>query len=227
MKKLLILSFTLMLLFACSGQIGHEAKKAEKLSKSLDYRDWEKAVKQYEKVIQIKIEARDKQFFLYMRLGDHYLYNNMWNDALRNYEAAEKIKPNNADVYYKEGVCLSQFFKLAVDPNKKQNLLRKSINKYQTALLIEPDYTKALYGLGVLEFYFNYKQDKAVALMKRILKKQSKNTDALFALARFYYEMGNVNESLNVYKTLAKILPTKSEKLKNVENNIDRIMNEE
>lgn len=215
-----------MLLFACSGQIGHESKKAEHLSKSLDYKDWEKAVKQYEKVIQIKIEARDKQFFLYMRLGDHYLYNNMWNDALRNYEAAEKIKPNNADVYYKEGVCLSQFFKLAVEPNKKQNLLRRSINKYKQALLIDPDNTKALYGLGILEFYFNYKQDKAVALMKRILKKQTKNTDALFALARFYYEMGNVNESLNVYKTLAEILPSKSEKFKNVENNIDRIVNE-
>ena len=61
-----------------------------------------------------------------------------------------------------------------------------------------------MYGLSVLYVFELKKPESAVPFLKRLLIKEKENTDAMFLLARVYYEMSQIERAIELYNKIEK-----------------------
>lgn len=225
-QNLLKIILCLLLLFGCSNEFSKRYKAAKKLSRSEKIEDWEKAIAKYDEIIKMKVNAREYQGLLYRKLAKRHLQMEHWNDALYYYQKAAEIIPNEGIIHYYIGVCYSQLSRSTTDKDKKVELIKKAEQKYKLALELEPELIDPLYGLGIINFYVWNDYRKGIEYMTKVLKKDPKNIDAHFALARFYYELDEPLKSLEFYKALLSLLPENDARLEQVKENISRIYQE-
>jgi len=214
---------SIIIFFNCSNEYNRRYRAAKRLSQSQKMEDWEKAIKQYDEIINIKINAREYQALIYRKLGQKHLSLEHWNDALYNFKKATEILPTNGLLHYYIGVCYSQLSRSTIDEKEKIDLIKIAEEEYKLSLKLNPNLIDPLYGLGIIYFYVWNDYNKGIEYMAKVLKKDPKNIDAHFALARFYYENGEPIKSLEFYKSLLSLLPKKSPKIKTVQENISRI----
>ncbi len=226
MKKLFSITLILVLFFSCSDEFKKRYKAAKRLSKSEKMEDWEKAIEKYDEIIKMKVNAREYQALLYRKLGKRHLEMEHWNDALYNFKKAAEILPNEGILHYYIGICYSQLSRSVIDNNKKIELIKLAEKEYKLSLKLTPDLIDPLYGLGIIYFYIWNDYKKGIEYMAEVLKKDPRNIDAHFALARFYYEIGEPVKSLEFYKALLSLLPKRSPRLEKVKENISRIYQE-
>jgi cytochrome c-type biogenesis protein CcmH/NrfG len=74
---------------------------------------------------------------------------------------------------------------------------------YQRAILLDPGYVNALYGLAVLDALELSRPAQAEVLLEQILAREKKNVDALALLARLRYSAGRLEEAAELYQRLA------------------------
>ncbi|WP_242457148.1 tetratricopeptide repeat protein [Treponema zioleckii] len=89
---------------------------------------------------------------------------------------------------------------------EKNNYLRLAEEAYSRAIQINPRYTRALYALGVLYvFEFKDSEDKAITPLETLLTIDTKNTDAMFILARAYSSTGLYDKAITLYDEIIRL----------------------
>ncbi len=238
MKKIIYIIVVLFVI-SCGSEINQRNRRAKRLSQSKKLEKWEEAIKEYDKIIMTKVNAREYQSFLYRKLGKRHMQMEHWNDALYNYEKAAEILPNEAVLYCRMGVCLSQLSKSESNEEKKMGLVKKAEEKYKKAIELNSKLIDSYYGLGIINFYVYKNYNKGIEYMKEVLLRKQKDIDGYFALGRFYYEKGDLEYaktggasgnwrksfqiSLDYYKALLDLVPEKDKRYKQVLKNIQRI----
>ncbi len=210
--------------FQCGNPLRKKFSNAVKLSKSKDIEDWEKAIEQYDEIIQLKVEARENQAQLYRKLAKYHFNIGHYNDALHYYKKAIEILPNLGDLHLKLGNCYSELTRSEKDETKKMELVKKAEEEYLMAIKLEPRILEAYYGLGIINFWIYKDYYKGIQYMADILKQDPKNVDAHFALARFYYELDQPGKSLEFYKGILSLLKEKDPRYQQAKDNIQRIL---
>jgi len=81
-----------------------------------------------------KVKAHDL-----IEMGEFYFVNQKWNNALEVLNKAQRIEPNNPDVYYNLGVVYEM-----------KNQLENAKQMFEKALKIKPDHEKAQRHLNKL-----------------------------------------------------------------------------
>ena len=142
------------------------------------------ALSKYERRALDLVTTEAQEGIWYKMLGTRYLDEKMYGQAMESFKKALTFYPDNANLYYYIAVCAvyvahGQAFDLAnvagtIDSEKKEEYLRMSEAAYTQALNINPDYYRALYGIGVL-YTFELTEDsaKAIPYMERFLQTQT------------------------------------------------------
>lgn len=154
----------------------------------------------------------------YKILGNRYLDNKMYGEALKAFQKALEYYPNNQNLYYWVGVCAGYMSHAAMDfggtgsSEMKYNYLKLAEEAYLRAIEIEDRYVRALYGLGVLYVFELDESEKAIPYLEKLLTIDTKNIDAMFVLARAYYSSYEFDKAVAMYDKI--IATTKSEEKK-------------
>ncbi|MDD5066958.1 MAG: tetratricopeptide repeat protein [bacterium] len=225
-RNVILLLLCCSLLMACENSLKRKFRNAQSLAKSKKAEDWEKAVEKYEEIVQMKVEARENQGLLYRKLGKYHFNLDHFNDALAYYQKAVAILPVSGEIHYRLAICYSQLSRTTTDEAQKMELTRKAEEEYKVALGFSPEILECYYGLGVIYFWVYKDYYKGIGYMAEVLKRDPKNVDAHFALARFYYELGEPGKSLEFYKALLSLLKDRDPRHEQVKDNIQRILRE-
>ncbi|MBU1078068.1 MAG: hypothetical protein KKH98_12295 [Spirochaetes bacterium] len=227
MKYKIILSLVvLFLLVSCDSSITRRFKQAKRLSKTGNMEKWEEAIREFDEIIKIQVNAREYQALIYRKLGKRHMEMEHWNDSLENYKKAAEILPNEGYLHYRIGVCYSQLSRSEKDEEKKMSLIQEAEKEYHLAISLNDKLIDPYYGLGIINFYVYKNYNKGMEYMAEVLRRDSKNIDAHFALARFYYEIGESRHSLEFYKALLSLVPENDQRYPQVNENIQRIQAE-
>jgi protein O-GlcNAc transferase len=104
-------------------------------------------------------------------LGNIYLFENGFDQAIASYRTALSIQPDFAEAHYNLGVAL-----------QAQGHVNEAIASYQKAASLKPDYADAHYNLGVLFYKEKLLLTEAQECFNRALKIKPDYADALTSL---------------------------------------------
>jgi len=215
-----ILLFTL-LLSSCGGRYTYYFDNLLKLTRSVykgqkpskkSIEDLKKGIKKYKKEVERTVKASEQLGIYYKMLAVKYMDLKMYGEAAKSLEKAIEIYPENPILFYLTGVCCGYMAKAQEDPDNRSHYLNLSEKYYKHALSIDPSYSDALYGLSVLYVFELNKPESAVSLLKSLLVKEKENTDAMFLLARAYYEMSQYERAIEMYNRIEKSAGSKIKK---------------
>ena len=191
-------------------------KLEEGVSNPTTKEELEAAIKKYEQRATDLATTEAQEGMWYKILGTRYLDEQMYGKAYEAFQKALYFYPNNANIYYYIAVCAGFLANSSLDfeanggfisNEKKENYLRLSESAYEQALEINPQYYRAMYGLGVLYVFELNECDKAVNYLERFLQTQTKDTNGMFVLARAYYVLGQYDKSIELYDRIIKLNP--------------------
>ncbi len=156
-------------------------------------------------------------------LAVRFMQDGMYREAYQDLSKAIEIDTANPILFYYAGVCAAQVAKSTVE--ERESWLERSRLLYRRAVDLDPGYVDALYGLAVLYVFELGSPREAVPLLERVLKKESKNVEAMLLLANAYYRLGRLEESLETYERAART--TRSpERRREAQENAERIRDE-
>ena len=225
MKKLLIslVAGTLMLLSFSSCGVSNKSilrhqKMEEGVSNPTTIEELKDAIKKYgERAADVQL-ANSQVGIWYKILGTRYLDQRMYGEALKCFQEALKYYPDNQNLYYYVGVCAGYMSHAAMDfgasgsTEVRYNYLKLAEDAYLRAIAIEDRYVRALYGLGVLYVWELEEANKAIPYLEKLLSIDTKNTDAMFVLARAYYSTYEFEKAAGMYDKIIAV--TKSAEIK-------------
>jgi Tfp pilus assembly protein PilF len=117
------------------------------------------------------------------------------DDAIEEYYAALKIKPDYLDVLNNLGVALVS-----------KGDYEQAVLSFKKALKTDPQKTDARMNLANVLF-LQAKTDEAISQYRKILQNDSENADACYNLAYILYNQGKLNEAVLFYKKTLRIDP--------------------
>ncbi|MBN2532460.1 MAG: tetratricopeptide repeat protein [Spirochaetales bacterium] len=132
----------------------------------------------------------------------------MYGKAYKSFHRAIELNPSNSILYYHAGVCAGWMAKSIVDPgsvSEQEEWYMTAENCYKRALELDPYYVDALYGYSILLIIELDRANEGIEYVKKILEKEKKNTNALFLLARAYYQIGDYEQALDNYDRILDI----------------------
>ncbi len=176
------------------------------------------AIKKYEKRA-MDIELTQSQIGIwYKMLGSRYLDKKMYGEALKAFQKSIEFYPANPNLYYYIGLCAGYMAKSALDYNadgttdKRYNYLKLSESAYLRAINLEPKDSRSLYGLSILYVFELGKSDQAIPYLEKLLSFDTKHTDAMFVLARAYYENRKFDKAVALYDKIIKTTASSNKK---------------
>lgn len=235
----------------CQSESESAFRTANKKIGSKNPLDWQKSIVYYRQSIELEIKARYKLAKAYKKIAKRYLKEagyklseeqilnqtkrnakiqlaaglnefGIYNSAVSNLLEAKKIRPVDKDVYYYLGVSYSQLSRAAKDDGQTTLLMGKASEAYRQAIKIDPEYTKAMYGLSMLHLYAK-QYDAAVKLLNRVIVLKPKGRKAYFALARTYYGQGKFRKAESIYQMLLEIISKKDYRRKIIKRNLKKL----
>lgn len=213
MKKSFYICFSLVMVFSmffvsCGksyNQIKRLQAMEEGVSSPTTVEELKDAISKYEDRINDIMIAEQQTGIWWKILGYRYLEEGMYKDALDAYEQAILYYPANPNLYYYVGLCAGYMaeasldYKAVGDLSKREAYLKLSETAYSRALELNPNYTRALYGLAVLYVFELDESDKAIPLLEKLLTIETRDTDAMFVLARAYYVNYEFQLAIDLY----------------------------
>jgi tetratricopeptide (TPR) repeat protein len=159
----------------------------------------ERDVAKYKDMVEKKVNAADTLGTYYKLLALAYLDKAMYGKALEAIEDAIRIHPEQHGLFIYRGISAARFAKALKNEAERDQYMRIAEDSYLRAIAIDPSSTQAMYGLAVLYIYELDKAENALPLVEGILRRESKNVDAMFLLAAVHYLMGNTEAALEAY----------------------------
>jgi WD40 repeat protein/predicted TPR repeat methyltransferase len=149
-------------------------------------------------------QAEPDNYLAWAELGITYEKRlNRYGDAVEAYRKALRLKPDEARVWYNQGVAYQLWGRH-----------REAIAPYQEATRLKPDYVSAWNNLGVAYNKMGRLRE-AIAAYREALRLKPDHTDAWSNLANVYALSGNRSAALEAVKELRRYDPQKAEKLFN------------
>lgn len=210
-KLIFIIPCALVMLSSCTNKqfLKLMQEHEEGVHNPTSIEELEDAISKYERRVEDIMLAQNRIAIWYKMLGTRYMENKMYTKALECFSNALEYYPDNHNLYYQVGLCAANVGKnfvgdIANTGKSKAYYFGIAENAYDVALRLQPSYTKAAYAEGVLCVYELGKPEKAIAVLKPVVERESKNYDALFVLGAAYYLNGEKNLAINVYKKIAQ-----------------------
>jgi len=212
MKKRFIpvLSAVLLTINLCGCGVSNKTviryqKMEEKVGNPTSIDELKAAIEKYQqRVADIQI-ANQQIGIWYKILGTRYLDNKMYGEALKSFQQALQYYPDNQNLYYYVGVCAGYMSHAAMDftgsgvYEVRSNYLKLAEDAYSRAIQIDGRYVRALYGLSVLYVFELDESQKAIPLLEKIMTIETKDFNAMFVLARAYYENYEFEKATAMY----------------------------
>lgn len=192
-------------------------KIEEGVSSPTTKEELEEAIRKYDRRAMDLALTEGQIGIWYKILGTRYLDQQMYGKALECFQNALTYYPNNANLYYYVGTCAGYMSHTALDYEakgsasdaaiKRANYLKLAENAYLQALRINPNYYRALYGIGVLYVFEFGQNEKAIPYLEQFLSTQVKDTSAMFVLARAYYATYQFDKAVALYDRIIELKP--------------------
>jgi len=149
----------------------------------------------------------------------------MHKDALDALQRALHFNSDDPVIFYLTGVSAANYAKSLVgfsanDEIERMKYFNLSENSYKRALELDITYTKAMYGLAILYVFEFDKPEEAIVQLERYLQIQPSDIQAMFVLARAYYDTQQYSQAVELYDRIAartKDAKVKEEALRNRE----------
>jgi tetratricopeptide (TPR) repeat protein len=237
MKKILksFFVFCAMIFFAsCSSynSVKRMQRMEEGVANPTTKEELEEAIKKYEKRA-MDLALTDGQVGIWYKiLGTRYLDQRLYGKAMECFKNAVAYYPDNANLYYYVAICAGYMAHTELDYEgngassaaiKKMNYLKLAENSYLQAISINPNYYRALYGIGVLYVFEFGEDEKAIPYLEKFLSTQLKDTDAMFVLARAYYSTYQYEKAVSLYDKIIELKPN-AEKVQEAQANKSKVL---
>ncbi len=228
LKRIVYLFLIAILLFSgykAYTAFAHESKisKAIKLSHSKNLEDWKKAIEVFEKDPK---RWGEELYRLYTRIAQTAMANENWSEAIFYLKKALKVKPGDPFVTLDLAIATANLGKAMGN----HTLFKESFKLYRKSSSKIPDSPLPYYGMGILKFWFwdNSTESKkeGITYLEKALQIDPSFERGYFALARAYYEFGDIANAVRVYRELLEILPPTGSKTARVYLNLYQIYDE-
>lgn len=218
MKKILFgLVFSILVLALFTGcpksnkTIIRYQKMEEKVDHPTSIEELKEAIAKYEnRVADIQL-ANQQIAIWYKMLGTRYVDAKMYGEALKCFQKALEFYPNNQNLYYWVGVCAGYMSHAAMDfsgtgsTQLRMNYLKLAEDAYSRAIQIDDRFVRALYGLSVIYVFELGESQKAIPLLEKVMEIETKDFNAMFVLARAYYENYEFDKAVKIYDKIMSL----------------------
>ncbi len=218
MKKILlgfVLSVSVLALFIGCPKSNKTIIRYQKMEEKVDHpttiEELKDASAKYEnRVADIQL-ANQQIAIWYKMLGTRYVDAKMYGEALKCFQKALEFYPNNQNLYYWVGVCAGYMSHAAMDfggtgsTEMRMNYLKLAEDAYSRAIQIDDRFVRALYGLSVIYVFELGESEKAIPLLEKVMEIETKDFNAMFVLARAYYENYEFDKAVKIYDKIISL----------------------
>ena len=206
-------------LFASCSPSYNSVKRMQRLEEGVanptTKEELEEAIKKYEARAMDLVLTESQTGMWYKLLGTRYLDERMYRKAYEAFQKALLYYPDNAHLYYYIAICAGYIANSELDFDAKggmetaerMNYLKLSESSYLRALEIDPKYYRAMYGIGVLYVFELDQPADAIPYLERFLDTQKRDSDAMFVLARAYYQTYQFDKAVVLYDKIIALNP--------------------
>jgi tetratricopeptide (TPR) repeat protein len=127
--------------------------------------------------------------------GDNFYEKGEIQEAIKEFQLALKLDPNNVNVRNSLGVCFGL-----------QSHYDAAIAEFNKAIAIDPDEYMALYNLGLVHLFVE-QQDRALKFFLDADKINGDNYEVAFQTGKLYLETGNLEKCRPYLERAAKLDP--------------------
>ncbi len=169
-----------------------------------------RAIDSYEARLEERVKISAQAGIYWKILSVRYMDRKMFGEALESLESAISYFPEDATLHYLTGVSAGVLAKSSLDfsgtgsSRERDRLYALAESGYKRAIELDPTYARPLYGLGVLYVFELSRPTEAIPYLERFLALRTKDTDAMFVLARAYYVGARAEDSLALYDRILK-----------------------
>lgn len=218
-KSVLAVVLSSVVLFASCSPTYNSVKRMQKLEEGVSNpttkEELEEAIKKYEARAMDLVLTEAQSGMWYKLLGTRYLDERMYRKAYDAFRQAILYYPDNAHLYYYIAICAGYIANSELDFDAKgdietaerANYLKFSESAYLRALEIDPKYYRAMYGIGVLYVFELDRPADAIPYLERFLDIQKRDSDAMFVLARAYYQTYQFDKAVVLYDQIIALNP--------------------
>ncbi|HCL56696.1 MAG TPA: hypothetical protein DHW82_06765 [Spirochaetia bacterium] len=162
--------------------------------------------------------------------GDLFKENQLWEQAMKNYEIGLEIFPEDASLNYSLALCKANLG--LIYPDKMKAYWADAEKLYLDAIRFDASYSLSHFGLAML--YLNYfekniNRNKLPAALNYIdiyIANNPKMTNGYFARGRIFYLMKQKQAAIENYKMILSLSNEKSSEYVNAKKNIMQIQSE-
>lgn len=180
-------------------------KMEEKVDHPTSIEELKDAISKYERRVA-DIQLANQQIAIWNKmLGTRYLDAKMYGEAMKCFQKALETYPDNQNLYYWVGVCAGYMAHQAMDYSgsgstvTRMNYLKLAEDAYSRAIKIDDRFVRALYGLSVIYVFELGESQKAIPYLEKIMEIETKDFNAMFVLARAYYENYEFDKAVKIY----------------------------
>ncbi len=163
------------------------------------------SVHDYEKILDSKVEAGKEVGNFYRLLATEFMNHEMFGLALDSFKEALEIYPSSFTLFYYAGVCSARMSLVSVDDSIRRDYLFQAETYYLRALQLNRRYSEVQYALAVLYFYEMEQPWKAEPILLELLENQPGDIDSLFLMGAVQAAMGNSDDAVYYYETIADV----------------------
>lgn len=146
----------------------------------------EKALEVFKR-IEPRVEGKEKVYILKQIAGIYYAEDDYLN-ALKYFEKAAELSPNDVQLFYSMGVM-----------NEINDKFADAEKNYRKALSIRPDYVEARKRVGYINLY-NKKYDEGIKVMTDV-PYEYRDVDYYRITGALYKEKGSLAEAYKIFRT--------------------------
>jgi len=201
MKKIIItvfILFSLCSLQGCTNNFGCSSLRNYHTGPDKKINELKEKITDLEKETIKDVKTSSQLGAAYNQLGLIYLDKKLWDSAIDSFQNCIKNGNNGAGIYYALGLAYANRGK----ESSSEPDLTKAAQCYRRAIELQENLYDAKYALSILQFYHLDDKVEAIRSLERLVSENRKHYRGRFALGKFYYETGKLDQSLNVYEDL-------------------------
>ncbi|MDR1177462.1 MAG: tetratricopeptide repeat protein [Spirochaetaceae bacterium] len=170
------------------------------------------AIALYEDMIEEQVNTAVKTGIYWKILSARLQDKELYGEAFKALERAVSYTPEDPALHYSTGLVAGLLardyhdYTAATDGSQERaRYYSLAEEAYRRAIAIDERYTKAHYGLAVLYVFELNRPAEAIPHLERYLEIQTRDTDAMFILARAFYATGGYDRAVELYDEIISI----------------------